>query len=250
MTSLFNRGGIGFAAFVLVGGLSFAEPPDVPASERIQRIVEDSVALDRVPFGEVIEAATGFRVIPVDRRRHRATIDALPKVIQAAINALSRPDHPIHQSPRINEASRFIEDELMEMLNAVDGWECTLPVTAAGSPQRSGYPDLRLETPQGIFYLDPKLVASGSEISAFRTFYYEPKDETGKVRDDAVHLLLGVIHGGLQDGTLRFEGWKLVDVSALSVRVKAEFQAGNRELYAPALVVAEAATDSADGKKK
>jgi len=36
-----------------------------------------------------------------------------------------------------------------------------------------------------------KLHAAGSRESSFRTFYFEPRITTNKVRDDAVHLLLG-----------------------------------------------------------
>ena len=31
-----------------------------------------------------------------------------------------------------------------------------------------------------------------SRASSFRTFYFEPKVATNKIRDDAVHLILGI----------------------------------------------------------
>jgi hypothetical protein len=81
-----------------------------------------------------------------------------------------------------------------------------------------------------VFYLDPKLVEQGSAESTFRTFYFEPKRETLKITDDAVHLLVGIEH----DGKARlwtFTGWRLVDLSSLRVRLKAEFQASNAGIY-------------------
>ena len=81
-----------------------------------------------------------------------------------------------------------------------------------------------------VFYLDPKLVEHGSAESTFRTFYFEPKNETLKITDDAVHLLVGIEHDG-KEQQWTFTGWRLVDLSKLRVRLKAEFQASNAELY-------------------
>ena len=101
-----------------------------------------------------------------------------------------------------------------------------------GEAQRSGYPDLKIThvASGSVFYLDPKLVEQGSWASTLRTFYFEPKDETLKINDDAVHLLCGIEHDG-HDGQWRFIAWKLVDLSRLQVRLKAEFQASNADVY-------------------
>jgi hypothetical protein len=123
----------------------------------------------------------------------------------------------------------------------VRGLEAGPPVTAAGRIQRSGYPDIRLmERASGrVYYLDPKLHAAGSERSSFRTFYFEPKRETNKILDDARHLIVAVSHGGRVEGRWRFLGWRLVDLADFEVRLKAEFQGSNRDLYRPEAVVGE-----------
>lgn len=75
--------------------------------------------------------------------------------------------------------------------------------------QRSGYPDLRLidlETKR-VFHLDPKLYATGSRESSFRTFYFEPKVATNKVREDAVHLIVGFEHEAKSGGHWNFTRW-------------------------------------------
>jgi hypothetical protein len=54
--------------------------------------------------------------------------------------------------------------------------------------------------------------------------------QTLKITDDAVHLLAGIEHDG-KDGQWTFTGWRLVDLSKLRVRLKAEFQASNADLY-------------------
>jgi hypothetical protein len=98
-----------------------------------------------------------------------------------------------------------------------------------------------------VFYLDPKLYASGSRDSSFRTFYFEPKKSTNKVRDDAVHFVVGFEHApreigsGSPHATWNFTRWDLVDLSRFTVKLKAEFQASNRDMYRPEAIVASSA---------
>jgi hypothetical protein len=110
-----------------------------------------------------------------------------------------------------------------------------------------------------VFYLDPKLYAAGSRESSFRTFYFEPKKATNKVHDDAVHFIVGFQHesrnaaaslsrGGSDSNTAterrdynpmwRFTRWDLVDLSRFEVKLKAEFQGSNRDMYRPEAIVA------------
>jgi hypothetical protein len=124
-----------------------------------------------------------------------------------------------------------------------------------------------------VFYLDPKLYAAGSRDSSFRTFYFEPKRSTNKVRDDAVHFVVGFEHqpplrsgsasapsetgsgspneeGGSASPLARrsnaeatktiwkFTRWDLVDLSRFTVKLKAEFQGSNRDMYRPEAIVA------------
>ena len=112
------------------------------------------------------------------------------------------------------------------------------PETAEGNFRRSGYPDIKIvhiET-QRVFYLDPKLFESTAENSSLRSFYFSPKTETNKVLDDACHLLLGIAHDG-KDGDWTFLRWSLVDLSKLTVRLKPEFQASNRDIYRSEAVI-------------
>src|SRR5439155_12647156 len=113
---------------------------------------------------------------------------------------LNAPDSVIQNVDRINEVSSHFENTLRELLNVTPGLQCDFPVTAEGKLQRSGYPDLRITDLQSkrVFYLDPKLYAAGSRDSSFRTFYFEPKKSTNKVRDDAVHFVDGIEHAPLE----------------------------------------------------
>jgi len=216
-----------------------AEPKSVEAV--VQSVMSEEAELRGVPFSEVIQAATGKRILPVDAG-DAATRELLGKISGALDKTLARmnaPDSPAHAERRVNEVSAHFERALLAALNEVPGFVCEHPKTAAGKAQRSGYPDLRLtdRATGRIVYLDPKLFEQGSRNSTLRTFYYEPKRETNKVLDDAHHLLAGFAHAGKVDGQWRFISWELVDLSKFRVRLKAEFQGSNRDLYQPEAVV-------------
>lgn len=201
-------------------------------SGAVGRLMKDSREVEGADFSAIVMAATGHRILPIDREKDAAWLGLVGSAMDATLADLNSPSHPIHQAGRINEASRFIEEALMERLAKVPGWKCTIPPTASGGSQRSGYPDLRLVLDDGsVVYLDPKLYAGDSRESSFRTFYYEPKAETNKITDDARHLLVGVAHRSGADGRPEFLRWELVDVAAMPVRLKLEFQSSNRDIY-------------------
>ena len=143
--------------------------------------------------------------------------------------------HPVAADTKISSGGLLAINAAGNALDADDtvaGHVVGRAIDGADSRQRSGYPDLRLieQASGSVFYLDPKLVEEGSESSTLRTFYFEPKNETLKITDDAVHLLIGIEHDG-KAGAWTFTGWRLVDLSTLKVRLKAEFQASNAQLY-------------------
>ncbi|PYI83398.1 MAG: hypothetical protein DMF09_11835 [Verrucomicrobia bacterium] len=94
-----------------------------------------------------------------------------------------------------------------------------------------------------VFYLDPKLYAAGSRDSSFRAFYFEPKTATNKVRDDAVHFIVGFEHEPRGEAISprsmwKFTRWDLVDLAQFKMKLKADFQASNRDMYRPEAIVA------------
>ena len=211
-------------------------------ADLVRWLVAHADELRDVPFADVVMAATGKRVIPVNRKRNAAMLRELGTALNATLAELNKPTHAIHDAGRVNEASRFIEDEIRRQVNLLPGWICTIPLTAQNREQRSGYPDLRIAAPGAVvFYLDPKLYQAGSRDSSFRTFYYEPRALTGKIQDDAMHLLVGIEHSGGNARELRLTKWELVDASKLRVNLKAEFQSSNAEIYKPAAIVGRSA---------
>lgn len=202
--------------------------------ELISLLLEQDLGERRFPFSEVISSSTGKKLIPVnpDNESTQAIIKMITVASEQAVILMNEPDSPVRQLRRINEASASFEEVLLAIIDADPAFSCSIPKTSEGKEQRSGYPDLRIEHLESkiVAYLDPKLYEQKSRNSSFRTFYHEPRKETSKVQDDAHHFLLGFAHDG-NDGNWRFLNWELIDLAKLQVRLKAEFQASNRDLY-------------------
>ena len=241
-------------------GFAQTSPPRrAPVDQLIPWLLDEDQQLRGVPFSELILDTTGRKVLPFEA--NNAVDQRVAKAISAAcddaIKRLNAPDSEIQKIDRINEISSHFEDTLRVLLNATSGLRCDFPLTVEGKLQRAGYPDLRITDVESkrVFYLDPKLYAAGSRDSSFRTFYFEPKKSTNKVRDDAVHFVVGFEHAphetefGSRDGdgsaspktTWKFTRWDLVDLSRFTVKLKAEFQASNRDMYQTEAIVASSA---------
>lgn len=219
--------------------LLFAVAAAPAKGKAVKLLMEASAELEGATFGEVVEAATGRRVIPVDPEADKEWLLQINRILDDVLTSINEPTHPIHDVRRVNEASRFIEEELAGRLAGIPGWKCDYPETVAGDIQRAGYPDLQVTLPDGaIVYLDPKVYASDSRTSSFRSFYYEPKTHTNKINSDARHLLIGFAHLSKPGAQRIFESWDLTDVSGLPVRLKLEFQASNRDVYRKEAIVA------------
>jgi len=203
--------------------------------------------LKGVAFSEVVHAATGKQLIPINATNtvDREILLKIGRAMDEVLRRLNATNSPARSKRRINEVSALFEAALKTELNAVEGFACDFPKTASGTYQRSGYPDLRLvDRDSGrVLYLDPKLFEHGSRTSSLRSFYFEPRRETNKILEDAHHLIVGIEHDGKADGPWQFTRWELVDVAGLHVRLKAEFQAANRELYRPEAIVAVSRTN-------
>ena len=245
-----NRIFVFFCLFSLAGMGLRAEAPVKQSGEGesdigflIGWLLEEGRDLEGLPFAEVIGHVSGHEVVVFDPENpvHVETVAMLGTIFDGLIADLEDTEHPVHAVGRINEVSGELEELLLKALEAEPGYRCGFPLTSEGEYQRSGYPDLELvhEASGTVFYLDPKLYNAKSERSSFRTFYYEPKGETNKVNADAVHFIAGIRHRGRVGERWDISGWKLIDLSGFEVKLKAEFQASNRDLYREEAVVAE-----------
>jgi hypothetical protein len=233
-----------FAAATLALSPQSATSP-TPIDALIPWLLREDAQLRGVPFAEVIRDTTGKKVLALDPRdaTDQRVLKQISGVLDEVVRQLNQAESAIQGIPRINEASSSFEDLMRKLLNKAPGLKCDFPHTADGRVQRSGYPDLRIvdEETKRVFYLDPKLYAAGSRESSFRTFYFEPKKATNKVLDDAVHLVAGFEHEPRKDGRWKFTRWDLVDLAHFRVRLKAEFQGSNRDIYRPEAIVATSA---------
>ena len=222
-------------------------PPLAQAKSSTHDLIKHLLAQDlgtrKFPFPDVVFASSGKKVIPFtpSTPSHHELLSAITKAANNAVRAMNAPDSPVRNLRRINEASRHFEDHLLQSLQKHPSLTCTIPRNTQGKEQRSGYPDLLIThtDAQGAktrFYLDPKLFEKKSRASSLRTFYFEPRTRTNKIQYDATHLLLGISHDG-NDGQWQFTGWEICDLSKFQVRLKAEFQASNRDLYRPHIVI-------------
>ena len=217
-----------------------------PVDALISWLLQEDAQLRGIPFSEVIFDATGKRVLVFNPKNETdgRVLKQISSVLDEVMAQLNAPDSVVQGIPRINEVSSHFEDLMRELLNKAPGLSCDFPKTAAGGTQRSGYPDLELIEQQShrIYYLDPKLYAVGSRDSSFRTFYFEPKVATNKVREDAVHFIVGFEHEKpAPDRHWKFTRWDLVDLSHFQVKLKAEFQGSNRDMYRSEAIVATSA---------
>lgn len=220
-------------------------PEAKPIDTLIPWLLKEDGELKGIPFADVIRATTGKKIIAIDPKSEadQRIIQKIGVALDEVVRRLNEPGSVIQGIGRINEVSSHFEDMTREILNATPGFSCDFPHTAADRVQRSGYPDLRMvetETKR-VFYLDPKLYAEGSRASSFRTFYFEPKVATNKVRDDAVHFIIGFEHEKSTPGRWKFTRWDLVDLAHFKVRLKAEFQGSNRDMYQPEAIVGSSA---------
>ena len=239
----------GLVAPLSINGQTAAAPSSAEKAAvdaLIPWLLQEDAELRGIPFSEVIFDATGKRVLVFNPKNETdgRVLKQIRGVLDNVMAQLNVPDSAIQGIPRINEVSSHFEDLMRELLNKVPGFSCDFPKTAAGATQRSGYPDLELIDKQSgrVYYLDPKLYAVGSRDSSFRTFYFEPKVATNKVREDAVHFIVGFAHEKpAADQHWRFTRWDLVDLSHFQVKLKAEFQGSNRDMYRPEAIVATSA---------
>lgn len=220
-----------------------AGSPASSAATFIPWLLQGKEELNQLPLSEVIFYATGKKVTAINLQDEtdQRVLKQLGEALDEVVKRMNAPDSPVQSVARINEVSSPFENMIRELLNASPGLSCDFPKTAEGKAQRSGYPDLRLvdRVTGRVYYLDPKLYAAGSRESTFRTFYFEPKVATNKVREDAVHLILGFEHEARQAGHWNFSRWDVVDLAHFKVKLKAEFQGSNRDMYRPEAIVAK-----------
>ena len=120
-----------------------AEEKKSDATEFIAWLLQDDRDLRGIDFSEVLAATTGKKIIPVDSAIDKSWLEKLAVILNQTLAKLNDPSHPIHSAGRINEASRFIEDELLAACSSINRGKvvCTTRLLKGGVARtRTGAP--------------------------------------------------------------------------------------------------------------
>ena len=190
-----------------------------------------------IPFSDAVFALSGCRVLPFDRD----DLDLLERLCEAAaIAARSAAKRGIATS-RPNEAGNAIEPFVESALHSV-GLQAGRPQCRSGAGRSAGYPDLEVTDSHGrTIYLDCKTYSQETRDQTLRSFYFSLTDDP-KITRDAMHLIVGFeLKKVSNNGNHAFipRGWSLWSLDGLSLQMKYEFNASNRQLYAKDGLLAE-----------
>jgi hypothetical protein len=186
-----------------------------------------------ISWSRLIQATTGRAVLPFDPTDpiHRQVLGSIARAASALVESANSTQMVGWAVRRVNELGNALEEHFTRLFNEPEG-----TLRCRGFSQSTGYPDRRITLDDHtVAYLDMKTYDSGSEASRFRSFYHQPRQARSKITASAVHLLLAFAHGPAEGGTGRYfwklEGFHIVDLAELRVKLKGEFQASNYDLY-------------------
>src|SRR6266516_3618822 len=164
-------------------------------------LLNENQQLRGIPFTEVILDTTGKHVLRVDPKNE--TDQRVIKQISAALDDVMK---------RANRSDSPIQSigRINEVSSHFEDWLHAL---------LNSTPSLNCDFPRTA----------------------EPKIATNKIHHDAVHLIAGFEHEPRKAGHWNFTRWDLVDLAHFNVKLKAEFQGSNRDMYRREAIVATSA---------
>ena len=161
-------------------------------------------------------------------------MDLLARLKKAAETAARAAAKRGIATARPNEAGNAIEPFVESALQSV-GLKAARPQCKGGSGRSAGYPDLEITDRRGrTIYLDCKTYSRETRAQTFRSFYLSLTDDP-KITHDAMHLIFGFELKKVSQGDQNVfvpQGWSVWTLDGLSLQIKYEFNASNRELYA------------------
>lgn len=178
-------------------------------------------------FYEVVKLLTEYDVIPLGDAK--VDFNEFNTVLQriAERSAYAMEQDPIER-PRPNEVGNDVEKFVIKSLEEEPG------ISVIPMRYKTGYPDIKiyLHATEEIVFLECKTFGLGKANDSMRSFYLSPgKAVTSKIDCNAPHIMMSF--------EMRREGdiftpvsYKLVDLYGLPCKLKEEWQANNRDLYA------------------
>lgn len=197
--------------------------------------------IEKMPFSVVVEAMTGYELIPYTEENDKKLIDDISISCMQTIGDSER--SPIIAN-RPNDVSAQVEKILQKNLikNKIVAEQPRSAIKKSVSPQ--GYPDLLLWCEKRPTYLEVKVsrVENIGKGSA-RNFFYQPT-KNSKITRHARHLLCGFSMFEISEKKWVLKEWKITDLWFLRVKLKPEYNANNLEIYRRDAILAEG-----DGEK-
>jgi hypothetical protein len=123
--------------FALCGSTLATESNSVSANSNLVSLAELTKPEKQIPFREVIEATTHFRVLDFDTN-NPAHVELRKKLLQAAKMAGERSAQEGIEAARANEVGNHIEPYVRAALREA-GLQARVPVNAGGEAQAAGY---------------------------------------------------------------------------------------------------------------
>ncbi len=217
-----------------------------PVDALIPWLLQENAQVRGIPFREVIFDVTDKRVLAFNPKNETdlRVVKQISVVLDGVISQLNSPASVIQGIPRINEVSSHFEDLMRELLNKTPRAHLRFSENKRRSSPTFGLPRLEVDRSRIASRLLPRseTLRSREPRQLVSHFYFEPKIATNKVREDAVHFIVGFEHEKpAADRHWKFTRWDLVDLSHFQVKLKAEFQGSNRDMYRPEAIVATSA---------
>jgi len=196
--------------------------------------------LKGIPFPLAIKALTGFKVLTFEPsvEQNKNLLRQLSKAAQLG-GKMAFGEGIFTARP--NEAGNHIEPFVVDALRHI-GLKADKPIAKSGKRKAAGYPDIQIEDEWNrTVYLDCKTYNTLTKDQTFRTFYFSPSKDP-KITRDAFHLLLSFeLNTAERKGKRAFIpiSWQIYTLDKLLIQVKHEFNASNKDLYAPQALLAQ-----------
>jgi len=212
--------------------------------DAIKIIKENQEFLENTSMRDIIEGSTGKKVITFDRQNHSEILEdliSLGNIIKEKF--FSTPiTRDLFQEWRDKKVNAFRNNEVGDYCEFLIKDTFDKNKTKFNEIKKiehlrgKGYPDLKALTNSKVIFIEVK-ATSRPETGSARDFYYSIGSASDrKIDSEALHLLLGFITKQVKSG-FSINGFKIVDVSKIRVRLKPEFNTDNVGIYSETTII-------------
>lgn len=193
--------------------------------------------MEKFSFDDVIKQLTGYDVLPFDpwsgnSHTDIATYHLLTHIGNYVLGAFNQKQVPTSASA--NEVGILVEELLLEAFSYYN-INASSPKTENDNTRSSGYPDMEFENEGEMYYLESKAFNVKNSDSTLRTFYFSPSQDY-KITRNSKHLLFALCFTEKETENSEIKhyqsiGYHILDLKTLSLSIKFEFNASNKDMY-------------------